>query len=169
MRSNPSTALLFAGLLVGACTSAADVPTAPDATQITDVSPPGGSIDVSVGTTVTVAFSRPMPVSTAQYVALHMGTVNGPAVTGSVSWSTDGMRMTFQPDLPLAAHSVYTLHVGGGLMDDDDRPVDYSWCPLFGGQPVTGGMMGGAMGSMMDAGWRDAAGGYGVMFAFTTS
>jgi hypothetical protein len=96
---------------------------------------------------MTISFSRPMPSRMGDYVALHLGTLTGLTVAGTVSWSPDGMRMTFVPDAPLAGHSGYTLHVGGGMLDDDDRPVDYSRCPLFGGTSVTGGMMGGGTGA----------------------
>jgi hypothetical protein len=46
------------------------------------------------------------------------------------------------PSMPLSPNTMYTLHVGGGMM--------------------------GSGGSMMGAGWRNADGMYGMMFSFTT-
>ena len=116
-----------------------------------------------------IAFSQPMPARMDQYMALHPGSVNGPQVPGTVTWSADHMQMTFVPEMPLAAHTAFTLHVGGGMMDNEDHPDDSSRCPRFGGQSVTTAMMGNVMSGMMGAGWQGAGGSYGRSFTFTTS
>jgi hypothetical protein len=66
------------------------------------------------------------------------------------------------------------IHLGGGMMDADDQPVNMEQHGLaMGGQWLMAGMMGGIhAGSpmhMLGAGWRGANGSYGMVFPFTTA
>jgi len=61
----------------------------------------------------------------------------------------------------------YTLHIGGGMMDADDHPVDLGLMgPQMGGQWAMGASH---HGPMMGNGWRGSNGSYGMSFSFTTA
>ena len=169
--------LLAAGTSIGlsACgaSSAPTAPTGPSAAaQVVSVSPAGGAVNVSASGPIVITFSHAMRAGSEMYVSLHEGTATGAAVAGHATWSTDSTRLTFTPNAPLAAHSTYVLHLGGGMMDSGGRTADLSRCPQFGGQAATGQMMSGGMmgGSEMGAGWQTPGTGmYGMIFTFTTA
>lgn len=154
-----------------ACSSVSTAPTR--STTVASVVPVGGASGVSVGTSITVRFSSPMSAGMETYAALHQGGVSGPVVPGSWMWSADRTQLTFTPAMPLQAHTAYTLHMGGGMLDANGDPVDYQSCvDRMGGEWATpqmmgGGMMGGA--GMMGPGWRGDNGMYGMTFGFTTA
>lgn len=156
-------------LAVAACgTSAAPV----SRTIVASVTPAGGSVAVPTNATMTVTFSGPMGSGMEMYAAVHQGSVTGPVVPGSWMWSADHMQLTFTPTMPLQAHTGYTMHLGGGMLDASGEPVDYQSCvDRMGGAWATAAMMGGGMmgGSMMGPGWEGANGMYGMTFAFTTA
>lgn len=142
-------------------------------TDVVSVVPAGGSTGVSTGASMTVTFSSPMRAGMEVYAALHQGTVTGPVVPGSWMWSGDRTHLTFTPAMPLQAHTTYTLHMGGGMLDANGAPVDYQSCvDRMGGAWATPTMMGGGMmgdSTMMGPGWQGTNGMYGMTFTFTTA
>lgn len=172
---------LGAAVLLAACSGSATSPTAPSSpsasTSIVGVSPAGGATNVSVGSVVTLNFDHAMRSGMEQYVALHRDSLLGPLVPGTMAWSDDRMQLTFTPSAPLAPHTMYVLHVGGGMIDSTGTPIDYGRCAELGGHGVTDGMMGGhdPMGGghrgndERGPGWQGHDGGYGMEFVFTTA
>ena len=171
---NPVSLTRLAVLALGvvACSSN---PTSPvSRTVVASVVPAGGSVAVPTGSPVMVTFSNPMQPGMQTYAALHEGSVTGPVVAGAWMWSGDHTRLTFTPTMALQAHTTYTLHMGGGMLDASGTPVDYQSCvDRMGGAWATpammggGGMMGGS--SMMGPGWEGPNGMYGMTFTFTTA
>jgi hypothetical protein len=149
-------------------------PTSPASrTVVASVVPAGGSVAVPIGSSVMVTFSNPMQMGMEIYAALHEGSVTGPVVAGTWMWSGDRTQLTFTPTMPLKAGTDYTMHLGGGMVDGSDAPVDFQSCVnQFGGQWATPGMMGGGMmggSTMMGPGWKGSNGMYGMTFTFTTA
>jgi hypothetical protein len=81
--------------------------------------------------------------------------------------SADRVAITCIPNAPLTPGAQYTLHMGAGMRDSHDEPVDMSAGMGMGGTWMTGGMMGGHNGEMMGDDWTDAAGHGGMLFTFT--
>jgi Bacterial Ig-like domain len=144
-------------------------------TELAAVVPAGGAVGVDAGTVVTVTFTHSMMVGMEDYMVLHKGDVTGPLVAGTWSWSADRLQAIFHPSSPLEPKTMYTIHVGGGMMDEDGDEVGFNhyghqmggvWAT---GQMMSGGMMGGSTGWMMGEGWRSAGGVYGMLFSFTTA
>lgn len=140
------------------------------------VVPSGGTMNVTIGTTVVITFNHAIPDSMEAYADLHEGTVTGPVVAGSWSLSGDHRVLTFTPALALKPATTYVIHVGGGMMDEDGDHLDLGmYGSGMGGQWATqsmmsGGMMGGQTGGHMGSGWLDAGSGtYGMIFTFTTA
>lgn len=171
MRIHTSAIRLGAvALAIAACTNAV----APNSrTFVASVVPAGGSSGIPTGASMTVTFSGPMQGGMEMYAALHRGSVAGPVVPGSWTWSADRMQLTFTPTMPLQAHTAYTLHMGGGMLDASGTPVDYQSCvDRMGGAWATPAMMGGGMmggSTMMGPGWQGTNGMYGMTFTFTTA
>ena len=137
-------------------------------TQLVSVSPRGGAVGVSTTPDIVLSFNHAMMAGMEQYLALHLGTVTGPTIPMSCSWSDGRKTLSCHPGQPLASATSYTIHMGGGMMDSDGQPVGMdSYGMGMGGQWATGGMMGGQSG-MMGPGWQGAGGTYGMMFGFTT-
>lgn len=67
---------------------------------------------------------REMLPGMEQYVDLHEGDLDGPLVPIHCGWSPDHTTLGCTPDAPLKTRTRYTLHVGGGMMDAGDHPVD---------------------------------------------
>ncbi|MCG6988411.1 MAG: Ig-like domain-containing protein [Gemmatimonadetes bacterium] len=162
---------------VAACAKSSMAPTVQrSAAALLDVIPGGGSVNVDVGTTVTLTFNHPMDEDMAQYAALMEGTVTGPVMPGAWSLSDDGMKLVFTPDTALKPATTYVIHVGGGMMDAEGDTVDLgTYGPGCGGEWATGsmmggqGMMGGGAGWQMGSGWAGDNGTYGMLFTFTTA
>jgi len=185
MRDRVAAGLMAAGLLaLGACGGSATAPAAgPTAPAVlASVVPVGGATGVNPSAPITLTFTHAMPAAAPMYVELREGSLTGPQVAGTASWSADGLMLTFTPTAVLKAATTYVLHVGGGMVDAAGDSVDYSECPRYGGQSVTAGMMGlgaGGMGGGMGnggmangntgAGWRGGDGMYGMAFTFTTA
>jgi hypothetical protein len=138
------------------------------ATQLISVSPSGGAIAVPPGSNIVLSFDRAMMAGMEQYVALHAGGVTGPSIPITCAWSNGQQTLTCQPGQPLTAATRHTIHLGGGMMSADGRPVDMERYGMgMRGQWATGGMMGNQTG-MMGSGWMHANGSYGMVFEFTT-
>lgn len=170
---------LAGAALLAACSSAPNAPTTDNpsptsgVTALVAVSPGGGATGVSPGITMTMQFSGPMATGMEQYVDLHDGTTAGPVHPMSCTWSTDKTTLTCVPGTPLQDHTMYTLHLGAGMVAGDGSTVDMGPGTGMGGQWLMGGMMGGLHAgqpmSMMGGDWRGSNGSYGMIFAFTTS
>jgi len=143
------------------------------ATAMTFVSPTGNATGVPVTTGVVMRFSHGMASGMEQYMDLHEGDTSGPVVPMTCGWSSDRTTLTCQPSTALKLHTRYTIHMGDGMMDADDHPVNMDQGLGMGGQWLMAGMMGGThagspMG-MMGPGWRGSNGSYGMVFPFTTA
>jgi hypothetical protein len=166
--------LLLSGL--GACSD--DGPTGPakDAeVALLSVTPAGGETDVDPSSSVTVQFERPMAAGSEAYCALHEGGLDGPEVQGHWEWSHENRHLTFQPDEPLQHQHRYTLHVGGGVEDEQGRQLNFEQHRhAHGGEYVHehefgsgAGMMGGH--EHTGDGWQHQNGSLGMSFSFTTA
>ncbi len=154
-----------------ACTHA-DRLAGPGTTALAGVSPAGGAVGVDPNGMVTATFDHALMPGMERYAALHEGDVTGPVVAGTWAMSADRAALTFTPASPLKHAARYTIHLGGGIMGADDRPVNMAPGQMMGGQYVTGTMMGGGMmggSGMMGGGWQGAGGTYGMIFSFTTA
>ena len=159
---------LLAGTLVLAAGCGSNMMDTELATQLLSVSPRGGTGSVAASADIVLTFNQPMMPGMEQYVALHQGTVTGPAIVMSCNWSDGQKTLSCRPSQPLAAATRYTIHVGGGMMDSSGRRVGMERNSMgMGGQWATGGMMGGQTG-MMGTGWMHANGSFGMVFEFTT-
>lgn len=168
-----STAGLFTAV---ACNGVGNGPTAPttpsaSSTAIIGVAPRGGATNVATTAGITLTFNHPMMAGMQFYMALHVDSLTGHLVSGTMTWSSDHTQLTFSPTVPLHAQTTYVLHVGGGMMDANASAISYSQCQGLGGQWVTGSMMGGGMmggRDEMGSGWQGSNGDFGVEFVFTT-
>jgi Bacterial Ig-like domain len=138
------------------------------------VSPAAGATSVATGSPVMFRFSAAMAEGMEQYVDLHKGDLSGPVVPMACAWSAGQTVLTCTPAAPLAPHTTYAIHLGGGMMSAGGMPIDYTTYGLgIGGQWIMGGMMSGTHGGMgwgmMGSGWRNANGSYGMVFTFTTA
>ena len=138
------------------------------------VAPQGGATGVSVSGQVVLRFGAAMGVGMEQYVDLHRDDLAGPTVPMTCGWSADRATLTCTPHSPLAPHTTYVVHIGGGMMTQAGQQLDYAqYGPMMGGQWIMGGMMGsshaGGSWGMMGPNWRNANGSYGMAFSFTTA
>jgi len=143
---------------------------------LTSVSPAGGSANVDPSSTVTLEFDHPMADGMEEYCAVHEGGLEGAEVPGRWEWSHDHEWLTFSPDQPFEHGHQYTLHVGGGMQDEQGHPMNFEQHGHdMGGAWVSEDMLGPGAGMMMGGhdhigdGWRHQNGMYGMMFSFTTS
>lgn len=160
-------------VVLAACSTS---PTAPAArTSLVAVAPAGGATSVSQTTAVTMTFDHAMMPGMQAYADLHEGSVTGPVVSCTATWSSDSTSLTLTPMTPLQHGTMYTLHMGGGMKDATGQVIDLSrFGPMMGGDWVDGGMMtgGGMMNpdhDEMGPGWQGTNGMYGMIFSFTTS
>jgi hypothetical protein len=181
-------ALLLLGLLltgVVACSDSADVvgPAGTGETVLLDVVPQGGSTNVSRTDPIIVRFNHPVQEHMSQYADLHEGDVDGPVVDGMWTWSNGHRTLTFTPAEPLKPSTMYTIHLGGGMLDHEGSPVNFDrHGPQMGGHwvgeemfnagrmgdgPGAGGPAGGM--AHMGDGWKHRNGSYGMAFSFTTA
>jgi hypothetical protein len=167
MRRTGIAAVALIGLT--SATACSDDFVTPDAdTQLASVVPVGGAANVDPATSIVIEFSHPMMVGMEQYMTLSEGHVDGPLVAGVWTWSQDRTRATFQPASPLRAATRYTIHIGGGLMDENGRMIGFGdHGEQMGGQWATRQMMRGQS-SMMGSGWQHSNGTFGMIFTFTT-
>ncbi len=138
------------------------------------VSPEGGASGVAVDSPITLRFSGTMGTGMERYLDLHVGDLSGPTVAMGCSWSADRTLLTCLPTSPLAPHTTYAVHLGGGMTSANGSPLDYTTNgPRMGGRWIMGGMMSGSHAGAgwgtMGGGWRNANGSYGMVFTFTTA
>ncbi|NIU33906.1 MAG: Ig-like domain-containing protein [Gemmatimonadetes bacterium] len=170
-------------LLAGAaaCSEDGTTPKVEEETLFLSVAPAGGATDVDPNGLVEVRFDHPMMSGMEAFAVLHLVDVTGPAVDGTWSFSPDRTVLAFAPDVPLEPSTGYTIHLGGGMMDDEGRAVDWeTHGPGMGGEWATDTMMssgtgrgmgmGGALGTdHMSAGWQHENGSFGMVFSFDTA
>jgi len=173
--------LATAPLLTGAVACGVDgtTPGLEAKTLFLSVVPEGGSTGVDPAAPVEVRFDHAMMSGMEEYALLHLGGLTGPAVAGTWSLSPDRIRLTFMSDASLQAGTRYTIHLGGGMVDEGGRPIDWEMRGFdMGGQWATETMMGSGMGTgmggvvgagHMGSGWDHANGSYGMVFTFTTA
>ncbi len=159
-------------VLALALTAACGNPAGPDATSLTGISPAPAATGVAITTPLTLTFSRPMMPGMEQYVDLHQGGVGGLLVPMTCDWNAEQTTLTCTPAMPLSPATQYTVHMGGGMSDENGRKMTMENWTAMGAQWATGGMMGGTHAgqpvSMMAPGWRHGSGDYGMLFGFTT-
>jgi hypothetical protein len=148
--------------------------TGPSATaEFLSVSPTGDASSVSISSGITVRFSTRMGGGMEQFIDVHEGDAGGPVVPMACSWSGDRTTITCQPTQPLRHQTRYATHMGGGMMDADDHPVNMTPGLQGGGQWLMPNMMGGSHAGMpmgmMGTGWKGSNGSYGMCFFFTTA
>lgn len=167
-----SSRALAAVFLIGCATEATS---SPDPVYLLSVSPAAASTGVSTSSSIVMTFSRPMMAGMEARVVVHEGSVTGPAVVGTASWSVNRTMLTFVPSAALQPRTTYVVHLGGDMRDTGGVPLDHAGCSVRGGHTVTaemmglnGGMMGGQNGGMMGPGWQSVDGTYGMIFTFTT-
>lgn len=108
----------------------------------------------------------------SEYADLHEGTVGGPTVEGTWTWSANDTKLTFTAAGPLEPATTCAIHLGGRMHDAEGRPVDLQQHGgQMGGQWATSGMMAGGSGAGHTGdGWRHPSNGsYGMVFLFTTT
>ena len=84
--------------------------------------PSPGKRDVPLNTPILVVFSEPIDPLTVGGVVLTRG--SGSRVSGTSTVSTDGLRVTFQPDQPLDANADYVLTITTSVRDRTGDPLD---------------------------------------------
>ena len=175
-----SSAVAAAALLlaVGACSEEATGPEDEGLSALLSVVPTGGATNVDPSEPIVVEFTHAIGVGMEAYAALHVGDVNGPEVPGTWTASEDRTTMTFTPATALKPATTYTVHIGGGMMDDQGNMINLDQHGLgMGGMWATSSMMSGGMGmgdggthSHMGAGWdHPSNGSSGMVFSFTTA
>jgi hypothetical protein len=147
---------------------------AESATSLTTVSPVGGATAVDPTAPIVLTFSAPIAQGMEAYMDVHQGTTAGPVMPMSCAWSADRTVLTCTHAAPFEHGAMYTTHIGGGMMDADDMPIDMNATGhRMGGEWLESGMMGGTHAgqptSGMGPGWHGSNGSYGMMFTFTTS
>ena len=177
----------MAGILmvVSGCEDDAMAPVEEE-TALLSVLPQGGATGVDPTGPVVIEFSHPMMSGMEEYADVHEGDVEGPLVEGSWSWNDDFTTLTFTPSAPLKSQTLYVIHIGGGMTDENGQHINYGMFGTgMGGQWMTqqmhqggqhgsgsgqGGMGGGMGGTGMGAGWTHPGNGsYGMVFSFTTA
>ena len=162
-------AVAGAGAIVACSGSATDPSAEADLPLVLSVIPASNAASVNPSSPITIAFNHSMMVGMELLVILHEGSVGGPQVPGSFSWSPDRATLTFAPAEALKSKTTYVLHLSPNLKDAAGRAINFAGCAQrVGGKPLSGGMMGGGM---MGSGWQPGSGpwGYGMTFTFTTA
>jgi len=158
------------------CARDTNAPTADSATNagfavVSSVMPASGATNVDPSAPIVISFNRQMMVGVDLAVVLHEGTISGPVVLGTATWSADHKQLTFTPNQRLKFKTTYLLHLSPNLVDATGQPINFGYCAgWIGGQPVSAmgwGMMGWGTGPV----WRSGTGpwGYGMWLTFTTA
>mgnify|MGYP001172517638 CR=1 FL=1 len=169
------TALLVCGTVFSALScSDSNAPGTPNPTTLSVVSPTGGATGVDLSAPIVLTFSAPMAQGMEGYLDVHQGTTAEPVMPMSCTWSGGRTTLTCTHAAAFDPATMYTIHVGAGMMDDDDMPIDMdAMVNQMGGVWLQSGMMGGMHAgqptSGMGTGWHGTNGSYGMMFTFTTS
>lgn len=179
MNARMAVVLLLAALASTGCNGSTAPPRAPLAdVAVSSVLPRGGATGVDPAAPITIGFNHSMMPGMELLVLLHEGSVTGPAVAGTSTWSADRTLLTFTPSQTLKSNTSYVLHLSPNLKASSGQTINFASCAqLIGGQAVPGGMMNGGMmdgnagqGMMSGPGWQAGSGmwGYGMILTFTT-
>jgi hypothetical protein len=171
--------LLIAPLTLSGCNASTAPPRAPLAdVAVSSVVPVGGAAGVDPAAPITIAFNHSMLPGMELLVLLHEGSVTGPVVAGTSTWSAERTQLTFTPSQTLKSNTSYVLHLSPNLRATSGQTINFASCAqLVGGEAVPGGMMNGGMmggsggpGMMSGPGWQAGSGmwGYGMILTFTT-
>lgn len=168
----------LAVLLLSACSrSDAGVGSAdPNAPVLLSIQPASAAISVDPTAPVVLRFSHAMTTGMEMLVVLHEGSISGPAVTATATWSSDRTTLTLMPQSPMKRVTTDVMHMSPSLQDAVGHMINLSPDAMMGGQAVSAGMMGGGAmmngqwgPGMMGAGWKAANGTFGMSFTFTTA
>lgn len=179
MNARMAVVFLLAALASTGCNGSTAPPRAPLAdVAVSSVLPRGGATGVDPAAPITIGFNHSMMPGMELLVLLHEGSVTGPAVAGTSTWSGDRTLLTFTPSHTLKSNTSYVLHLSPNLKASSGQTINFASCAqLIGGQAVPGGMMNGGMmdgnagqGMMSGPGWQAGSGmwGYGMILTFTT-
>ena len=160
---------LIGGVVVGACSGTGTAsPLDGDvvensATVVLSITPARSTANVDPSSPISVVFNHPMMTGMEFLVMVHGGSVLGPQVLGTSSWSSNHAVLTFVPAQLLKSKTTYVPHLSPSLEDASGRGIDFARCAQqVSGQPVpVGWPMGAMMGSgsvMMGPGWQPGAG-----------
>ena len=121
--TNSSGTALAANYSWSFTTVAAPAPT------ITAVSPTTGSTGVAITTALTATFSEAMNASTITASTFTLAAQGGAAVSGTVSYSSNGNIATFTPNNPLAYNTTYTATITTGVQSSQGAALaaSYTW------------------------------------------
>jgi hypothetical protein len=99
--------------------------------QVASIDPPGGAINVSVGTNVQAVFNEAhnLLVSTVNSSTFTLVDEEGTPVTGAVSYDPATKTATFDPAADLFYGYVYTATLTTGITDlaGNPLPADFTW------------------------------------------
>ena len=171
----PARFLFAAAVTLAACSGsdrAAGPPALNGSPVVLAIAPAANSTGVNATSPIVITFNHPMMTGMELLVMLHKGTVTGPQVAVTASWSLDRTILTVTPNAPLEANMTYALHLSPNLKDLAGNPIDFAGCARnVGGQPVAGGMFGWGGYCGNGPGWKAGSGtwGYGMTFTFTTT
>jgi hypothetical protein len=129
------------------------------ASEVLNISPTPGTMTATVGTPIIITFDGTMDTTAAHYVDLHLGTIDGPVVPMDCTWrnAVSTLACAVSTAQPLLPDSLYTLHMGAGLMASNGSVIGTMGMADMGGTDVmmTGSMMhGGQPASALGDGWR---------------
>jgi hypothetical protein len=150
---------------------------AADMPIVLSVLPAAAATGVDPTQPIVITFNMSMMSGMEMLVVVNEGSVTGPQITGSSSWSADRHVLTVTPATTLKAKMTYVVHLSPSLQGANGKTIDLAQCAKIGGQYVSGGMMGSGAGGMMDgtwgpgmmgAGWQASNGTFGMLFTFTT-
>lgn len=83
-------------------------------------SPTRDATGVDLGSAVSVTWSEQMDETSGGPETFGFRPAGGAWLSGSISWSPDGTRMTFEPATALSPGSSYEVHVNSTARDDSD-------------------------------------------------
>ena len=180
-RTSLVLATLASLLTLEACSAGSSSSTdvlAIDAPIALSVLPAAATTGVDPTKPITITFNMSMMSGMEMLVVVHEGSVTGPQVAVSSSWSADRHVLTMTPSAMLKAKTTYAVHLSPSLQGTNGRTIDATKCTTIGCEHVSGGMMGSGAGGMMNgswgsgmmgAGWKASDGTFGMLFTFTTA
>lgn len=95
--------------------------------QAATVGPASGQRGVPTAASVVITFSQPMDVASSGAAFTLADAATGRAVVGAVTWSADGLVMTFDPTAALGVGRSYTAALSSSARDADGNPVAIAW------------------------------------------
>jgi uncharacterized protein YkwD len=95
--------------------------------QALTVSPQINATGVGSAASVVISFSHPMATAPTGSAFSLTDAATGRPVVGTVTWSPDGVVMTFDPTAALPAGRQFTAAVSSAARDADGNPVTISW------------------------------------------